>query len=301
MPTSQLGKMHFTGMRTKKVITTTIKVLVTLGLLYYVFQKIDFKNVLSLLGKSDFRYLFVALFFFLLSQWFSAVRLLRYFQVHQYDLSRKSNYILHLVGMFYNFFIPGGVGGDAYKVYLLNKHFKWNIKNLGLAALNNRLSGLVAIAVIAQVLILFLFSEKLLYVLIPIGIICSFLVFYLFQRRFSPQYLSIFYPSLLLSFCIQIAQIVAVFFILQSFAHTENFIIYSFVFLVSSVLSVVSFAGIGLREWLFMKAAELYQYQSEIAVAIALLFSIITIIVSLLGVFFVFTPQKWLRSQSKTH
>lgn len=282
-------------MKTKKFLTTSLKILVTLGLLYYVFQKIDLQDIISVLRQSKPQYLFGALVCFLLSQWISAIRLLNFFRIHQYDLSAKSNIILYLVGMFYNFFIPGGIGGDAYKVYLLHKNFQWNVKSLGLALLNDRISGLFAILLLAQIMGFFILNGILLYS-IPISFILTLGLFYLFQKKIFPIYRPIAFKSLFLSCLVQLLQVFCVIFILKSFSQNENFILYSIVFLLSSILSILSFSGIGLREWLFMKVADMYSFQSDIAVSIALVFSILTIAVSFLGIFFNLSSKGWLKT-----
>ena len=61
---------------------------------------------------------------------------------------------------------------------------------------------------------------------------------------------------------------------------------YFLVFLISSVLSVVSFSGFGAREFVFLQAAIYLGTDSAMATSVGLTFNIITAIVSLLGVFF---------------
>ena len=46
-----------------------------------------------------------------------------------------------MVGIFYNFFIPGGVGGDAYKGVLMNKKFQWSLKKIYKLLILDRLIG----------------------------------------------------------------------------------------------------------------------------------------------------------------
>src|SRR5690625_7866997 len=58
--------------------------------------------------------------------------------------------------MFYNFFIPGGVGGDAYKTYLLSKSFDKSLKRIGKLVFVERFLGLIAIGFILSILSLFI-------------------------------------------------------------------------------------------------------------------------------------------------
>jgi hypothetical protein len=56
--------------------------------------------------------------------------------------------------------------------------------------------------------------------------------------------------------------------------------------LASSILSLISFAGIGIREMLFLQASKWFGFQSEISVSASLIFTIITAFFSLFGVIF---------------
>src|SRR5690606_41951763 len=104
--------------------------------------------------------------------------------------------------MFYNFFVPGGLGGDAYEVYVLHKSFNWNAKDLGFAILNDRTSGLFAICILAQGLAFFLLpspSHFGIFISIPL----SLLACYYFQKLVFKKYLPIFGNRLLLSVPVQ--------------------------------------------------------------------------------------------------
>lgn len=282
-------------MKIKKHLATTAKILVTVGLLVLVFRKIEFAQITDTLRQSRPEYLMLAMLCFIASQWLSAKRLLHFFYQHTYHLSSKSNLILYLVGMFYNFFIPGGVGGDAYKVYLLHKQFDWRVKDLGFAILNDRFSGLFAILLLAQGFVFFLLPAPYKF-LVLLSLPLSIGVCYFFQKLAFRQYLPIFFKSLFLSVLVQGLQVICVYFILKSFAYTDTFLIYGLVFLGSSVLSILSFSGIGLREWFFMQAAETYNFHADKAVTVALLFSALTILVSFVGIFFSFNTKNWLKT-----
>ena len=80
--------------------------------------------------------------------------------------------------------------------------------------------------------------------------------------------------------------------IIYSLDVPQNIMSYVLVFLVSSVLSIFSFAGIGIREFVFYEASKMLDIDSSQAVTIGLLFSIITAFVSLFGIIYHFrTPE----------
>jgi uncharacterized protein (TIRG00374 family) len=135
------------------------KILISVILLYFVFQKIPFREVTKLWSNINFIYLLIASLLFLASQIISTKRLELFFKANNFHLSFYSNLKLYFIGMFYNFFIPGGIGGDAFKVYLLNKNFGWSAKKITSSLFNDRLSGLLAICVLILA-IFFQFSES---------------------------------------------------------------------------------------------------------------------------------------------
>ena len=111
-------------------------------------SKISFKEVLGVFSTANVYYLLVAFTFLVLSFVFSAFRQNLSFRNTGANLSQSLNIKLFWLGMFYNLFLPGGIGGDGYKVYLVNKYRKNGLKkNIG-TMLVNRISGLVAIGII---------------------------------------------------------------------------------------------------------------------------------------------------------
>lgn len=187
--------------------------------------------------------------------------------------------------MFYNFFIPGGIGGDAYKVYILNKQFGWSAKKLTKAVLCDRLSGLLAIIILIEVLTFPLLPGYCKLLIIP-SVLATIAVARLFFMKFFPEFKRVFYITFLYSLGVQISQLLSIYFILKSFTQVEDIWIYFAVFLISAVLSVISFSGIGVREWLFMKAAQYFTFNADVSVSTAMLFSFITAIVALIGICF---------------
>ncbi len=62
--------------------------------------------------------------------------------------------------MFYNLFLPGGIGGDGYKIYLLQKNYQTGTKKIFGAVLADRISGMVALVVLALIGVSFLNPEN---------------------------------------------------------------------------------------------------------------------------------------------
>ncbi len=279
----------------KNQFFTVLKILVTVVLLYFVFAKIPFQKSYEIIRNANPALMMVAFICLFMSQWVSAERLLSVLRSVQFSISRKTNNILYLIGMFYNFFIPGGIGGDMYKVYFLNKHYKWPVKQLSAALLWDRLMGLTAIGVLMVVFFGFIpFAGIGIRIwAVPALILVGVPVSYYVTKRMFPSYLKAYRPVFLQSLLVQLLQCLCVVFIAMGFSDTGDYINYILVFLLSSVLSVFSFSGVGVREMVFYKLSEWMVYDTVVAVTIALLFSVMTAFISLFGIVFHLMPDPY--------
>lgn len=185
----------------RKLIKTAIKTTLTLIALYWVFSKVDIKQVQQIILNSNVFYLFLALLFFNFSKILSSYRLNIYFTHIQVNISEFYALKLYYIGMFYNLFLPGGIGGDGYKIYLLQKSHDVKVKRLISATLLDRLSGLIPLLFLAG--ILFIFSHyygvyRCLDIIVILGIISVFPLFYLVNKMIFRHYISLFYKTLIL-------------------------------------------------------------------------------------------------------
>ncbi|WP_292008335.1 lysylphosphatidylglycerol synthase transmembrane domain-containing protein [Chryseobacterium sp.] len=269
----------------KKTFITILKIGISLLLLYFVFRKVPFTEVWELIKTSNYALLIIALLVFVLSQVISAQRLLKYFHANHFYINKTDNLKLYLIGMFYNFFIPGGIGGDAYKVYVLNKKFNWSAKRLTKAVFCDRLSGLLAIIVLIEILTFPVLQELYKLIILP-AVVLTIIAARLFFSKLFSEYKPVFYKTLIYSIGVQICQLISIYLILKSFTQIGEVWIYCIVFLASAVLSVLSFSGIGVREWLFLKAAQYFTFDAQVSVSTAILFSFITAVVALVGICF---------------
>ncbi|HRF24042.1 MAG TPA: lysylphosphatidylglycerol synthase transmembrane domain-containing protein, partial [Chitinophagaceae bacterium] len=100
-----------------------LKIVVSGLCIWYVSGKIDFRKAGEALQKANVFYLVLALLTFVVSKIIASFRLNIYFKNIFIRLSEWTNLKLYWLGMFYNLFLPGSIGGDAYKVLLLKKKF----------------------------------------------------------------------------------------------------------------------------------------------------------------------------------
>lgn len=283
--------MAKTGSSLKKKVSTALKLVLTGLALFLVFRKIDTNQLWQIVQTIYWFWLIPALLLFVLSKVFTAFRLNLYFKNIGLAISEKLNLRLYLIGMFYNLFLPGGIGGDGYKVYLLNKHYKTSVKELVQAALLDRLGGLVAIILLLLLMVLPVdltlpfASDIPLELLIGIAAVLVLPAFWLIQKLLFKKFLPSFWKANAWSLLGQLAQLVSAFFILRALGVTESILAYQLVFLLSSIVAVLplTIGGVGARELVFVYAHTYAGIDEATAVAFSLIFFLITALVSLVG------------------
>lgn len=305
--------------RTQKFFTTKITKLLKLLLkivvsglaVYYVVSKLEFNEMITTIKSATIWLLPVALMIYAGSQYFAAERLNCLFKRININLSKLENIKLYWLGLFYNLFLPGGVGGDGYKIYFLEKYLKTGIKKTLGAILTDRVSGLAVIAIFLAFFSYFINYElprlnliwvsiplkNLLWILIPLAIIC----FYLFIRVVNISLFGAFFPVLGRAFVVQILQMLTALVILLSLnsGGSENIGNYLFLFFLSAVMGSIpiTLGGIGVREATFIWGAQYLGIDPNTAVALSLLFYAASAITALPGIYYTIKPAKILKLQ----
>ena len=105
----------------KSAVIFMVKLLVSVGLLTYFLTQIDVEQFLRTLASADFSYIAVALVIYLLTQVMSAVRWTVLTRPLGIRTPFKDIIAYYFIGMFFNLFAPGTVGGDVSRVYYLAK------------------------------------------------------------------------------------------------------------------------------------------------------------------------------------
>lgn len=272
-------------------LKTILKLTLTGLALFLVFRKIDSAQLLQVAATVQWAWLIPAVLLFVGSKVATALRLNLYFKNIGLHISEGQNWRLYLVGMFYNLFLPGGIGGDGYKVYLLNKHFKTPAKKLIQAALLDRLGGLVAIVFLLFGFFLLVdiridwLESNLWNGLMVAGLVLTIPAFWLAQKLFFMDFLPSFWRGNAWSFAGQVAQLVCAWFILLSLGIHESLLAYQLVFLLSSIVAVLplTIGGVGARELVFVYAHTYAGIEETAAVAFSMIFFLISALVSLVG------------------
>jgi uncharacterized membrane protein YbhN (UPF0104 family) len=196
--------------------------------------------------------------------------------------------------MFYNLFLPGGIGGDGYKLYLLNKKFDVKIRTIFWAIFFDRLNGVLLLFILACVLFFFLsFTDNykpFIGLLIPI----SLMLYYLVVHFIFPYFKAISTKVTLQSLIVQLLQIATAWAILKGIGINNLETGYLFIFLISSIVSMLPFTigGIGSREIAFLYGAQWMGLDINASVAIGLMFYLVIAFVSFFGIYYSIYSRK---------
>ncbi|HMP93222.1 MAG TPA: lysylphosphatidylglycerol synthase transmembrane domain-containing protein [Phnomibacter sp.] len=268
-----------------------LKLLVTGGCLWYVGQKINWTSTWQLLLNARLGWLLLAALLFMASKWVSAIRLQFYFGNLGLRLSAPVNLVLYWLGMFYNLFLPGGIGGDAYKVILLNRHYpQHSLKKLGAAVLLDRISGVAGLGILAALFFGWLFKNTWYGLAAMAAIMPGVVLFKWIVGKWFASFVRSFWPTLWLGLAVQALQVLCVWAIMASIGLQQHFAAFQFLFLLSSIVAIFPFTigGLGARELVFLWGAGQFALAQQEAVFISLLFYVITVAVSALGAVWVF-------------
>ncbi len=101
----------------KKIGLIALKLTVTVSLLGYLFSRIDLASVAHIVSGASWPWIVAGLGLYLLLQGLCAWRWLLLARVLNLDGTWSRFVRYYYVGMFFNLFLPTGVGGDVYRCY----------------------------------------------------------------------------------------------------------------------------------------------------------------------------------------
>ncbi len=277
----------------KKKIFSILQIIITVFFVYFTVSNLDLSKLFKLLNSVNITYLVLAAFIYFSSQIISSERLRYILNDNKFLISFKKNFTLYLIGLFYNFFIPGGIGGDAYKSFLMNKKFDWKLSKVVKLLLLDRLIGLGVLCCILMSLYELIFLTFNFTYLILTIILFYITGYYLVKVIFKNQ--NIYLKSFIYSSVSHFVQFISLFIILYALGIENNYLEIITVFILSSIFSVFSFGGIGIREYIFLSSAPILSFSPELAASIGVLFTISAAISSLPGCVFIFTKPNYLK------
>lgn len=276
-----------------RAIKLLLKLAFTVVSLFFVFSKVSLNDLKEAFTGSDPIFFINAFLIFAVSQFIASTRLNKYFQATGLYLTNIYNFKLYLLGMFYNLFLPGGIGGDGYKIYFLRRKSGIKGRKLLMAVFLDRLSGVWALGLIIALLTIFIPQIEIPKWMPLSAFALATMVYYLVLKVFFKGYAPFFVTTHLRAILVQGLQLIAVIFVLYALKFNGKFSPYLLMFLASSLVAVFPFTvgGLGAREVVFLYGADYFQLDSHLAVLISLLFYFISALLSVSGTYFIFNPQ----------
>lgn len=297
-----------------------IKLIITIVMFYFLFQYVDFNNLIAILAKSHGGIILIALLFQLGSTYLAAYRWRLIMKLLVFK-ERVSYYVQsYFKGMFFNQLLPSSIGGDAVRIIDLTQK-GYDKKDALYGVFVDRIVGLVGLLVLnllATIIFYGAFDDSFstLIILITLGGISGFFVlFYLDKITFLQNYkiLNLFYrlakrlnelyqskKLLLLHIAISVGVHFLSILTLFALALSIDFHISFEIFLIALppvfLLTIVpiSLAGWGIREGAMVGIFMLVGADETKVLAMSILYGLLLIISSLPGSYF------WIKSKRTT-
>lgn len=276
------------------IIKLFLKISFTVAALWIVYNKIDLDKLSEIRQQANPWYFLPALVFYALSQLISSYRLLNFFRNISLPISVKQNIRLYLIGMFYNLFLPGGIGGDGYKILNLKRRFDTTHKKLFGAVFFDRLSGLWALGLIVVVLACFipLISQYAYWGILAYA--AGTLLYYLIIKRYFTLHSGRFIKVHLLGLCVQGFQLISAAFIIKALGYDTLYTPYLFIFMSSALATLFPFSvgGLGIREIVSQWGASAISINENLSVLLSFCFYLISAFIALSAIFVLFNKEE---------
>ncbi|MBH8559019.1 lysylphosphatidylglycerol synthase transmembrane domain-containing protein [Hymenobacter negativus] len=267
--------------------------LLKLGLLaaalWFVFRRISPRQIGQVLASVQLGWLGLAVGLFAASKWLAARRLNYFQRAIGVDLSEAANLRLYWLGMFYNLFLPGGIGGDGYKVLVLRRAYPTKTAALVRALVLDRVSGLLALGVLlvalAWVVPLPLPGLWVWRGVAGLGAAGLLLGGAAVTERWFAPFGPTYWRTQGLALGVQAAQLLCTLALLAATHTVAQQPAYLLVFLASSVAAALPFTvgGAGAREVVFLLGAQWLGLDAAVSVSLSLLFYLLSAAVALPG------------------
>ncbi len=129
----------------KRWISVSLKVVVSVSLLGYLFSKVNLQEVQESLGRASYGYLFSAAAVLLLQAVAGAVRWSMVIKIISSRVRLRVALQILFIGLFFNQTLPSSIGGDAMRVWRI-RHHGFPLRTAINSVLLDRLIALVALA-----------------------------------------------------------------------------------------------------------------------------------------------------------
>lgn len=140
--------------KAKNLLFQTLKIVFSVGLIYWLIQsgKLNFKALANLLQP---QYLIPAFLLVGANMYLTSERWRMLLQTQSHHLPSWQTFKLTMIGIFFNFAVPGGVGGDLVKAFYFAKDHPESKMAAATSVLMDRVLGLYAMILMALLAMIF--------------------------------------------------------------------------------------------------------------------------------------------------
>jgi uncharacterized protein (TIRG00374 family) len=319
-------------MKVPRGLSSVLKVLVTILLLFLVFRAVDVSKIRQDLGALNGRLLALLL----IACWVGQLACAQRWRLFAAGLELRGSYRsfvqLYFVGMLFNIGLPSLIGGDFVKAYVLSRKTGRSLP-LGLASvMQDRVAGMISLFVYGSAAILIHpvvwhgVSLWIAYLFIWIGLMAGLMLAWkgekIYQRFLAREGTSVLQKALCLiadfhqalgtmrlskGAILQVAlyslfNSALVFWMFQQISvatgHPVDLTAFSALFPLITLVTMfpISLGGLGIREWAYVEGLGLLGVPGSSALLIALTTSALIILCNLMGLFFLPTIPREIRS-----
>jgi len=160
-----------------------VRIIITLGLLYLIFSKVEIYRLIEIIYKINFIIL-IPLLLYIPSLILNSTR---FYQIINKRISQKELFKINWISAFFSNFLPSNIGGDSYKFVTLRKRLgnQFTLESVMI----DRISGVLSIIILSCIssIIIYLKIRNLLLSLLPwiIMFVLFILLKILKQRKFK--------------------------------------------------------------------------------------------------------------------
>jgi uncharacterized membrane protein YbhN (UPF0104 family) len=275
-------------------ITNTLRLAVTILLIWLVSKRVNLREIAAIFRTAAPGWLASAILVYALSLIVSSHRSAIYLSGIGILLKPWSALGLYMKGTVYNVLLPGGIGGDGYKILVLRSKDGPSVKQIFQAFFFERLSGLWAICTLLCILNTTLTEPILPPVWPGLVWVIGTMGYYIIMRLFFSEHARFFLRTHLMSLGIQGMVSVAVLCILESQPIPVSYPPYLLSFHGSTIFSIlnIGLSGLGVREFAMGYAAQLLQNNAALSVFVASAFWLVSTTTAIPGLGFLFIGGK---------
>lgn len=275
----------------RRYLGLLLKLAFTLTALIFVLRKVGWDNIATHFWEINPLLLLVAFVVLNLSQIISGMRMRYYFASAGHSFNRKFCIALYYVGALFNIILPGGISGDGYKAWLLKQKMKIRLRTSIRLMLSERANGLFLLFLYALLFAVLGIAASHIshgYILLLAAFILLLPSYFISIRLILREHFRTALGASRFSILSQGAIAISATLLLYGIGIEQNMMDYLALFMVSCVISVIplSIGGAGMRELTFFYGAPLLGLAQEPGIAMALLFFVIQVSTSLVGLFF---------------